>query len=99
MGWNCRLGRTLEVSVIGGEHKERFDDEETVGLDQKIVVSIKMLPSIKTIAETIAALDANPEMGLELWQVRDRQGVYGRNQLTGKAGRSKLSIFISHFHK
>ncbi len=50
-----------------------------------------------TIAETIAALDVNPEMGLELWQVSDRQNVYGRNQLTGKAGRSKLSILIDQF--
>jgi len=50
-----------------------------------------------TIDEAIAALDTNPEMGLESWQVSDRQAAYGRNELTGKTGRSKLSIFIDQF--
>jgi Ca2+-transporting ATPase len=50
-----------------------------------------------TIDEAIAALDTNPELGLESWQVSDRQAIYGRNELTGKAGRSKLSIFVDQF--
>ena len=50
-----------------------------------------------TAEETIAALDVNPELGLESWQISDRQAVYGRNELNGKAGRSKLSIFVDQF--
>jgi len=50
-----------------------------------------------TAEETIAALDVNPELGLELWQISDRQAAYGRNELNGKAGRSKLSIFVDQF--
>ncbi len=50
-----------------------------------------------TIAQAIAALDTNPEMGLEPWQINDRQAVYGRNELQGKLGRSKLSIFVDQF--
>jgi len=50
-----------------------------------------------TIDKAIAALDTNPELGLEAWQVSDRQAMYGRNELNGKAGRSKLSIFVDQF--
>ena len=50
-----------------------------------------------TTDEAIAALDTNPDLGLESWQVSDRQAVYGRNELNGKAGRSKLSIFVDQF--
>ncbi|WP_055074762.1 cation-translocating P-type ATPase [Pseudanabaena sp. 'Roaring Creek'] len=50
-----------------------------------------------TIDETIAALDTNPEMGLESWQISDRQNIYGRNELKGKTGRARLSIFIDQF--
>lgn len=50
-----------------------------------------------TTDEVISALDANPELGLESWQISDRQAVYGRNELNGKAGRPKLSIFVDQF--
>ena len=50
-----------------------------------------------TIEEAIAYLDVNPEIGLESWQVSDRQGVYGRNELKEKSVRTKLSIFIDQF--
>lgn len=50
-----------------------------------------------TAKAVIAALDVNPELGLESWQISDRQTVYGRNELTGKTGRSKLSIFVDQF--
>ncbi|MBD2187303.1 cation-translocating P-type ATPase [Pseudanabaena mucicola] len=50
-----------------------------------------------TIDDAIAILDVNPEVGLEGWQITDRQTVYGRNELNGKAGRTKLSIFIDQF--
>ncbi|MCX5933483.1 MAG: HAD-IC family P-type ATPase [Pseudanabaena sp. LacPavin_0818_WC45_MAG_42_6] len=50
-----------------------------------------------TIEEAIAALDTNPELGLESWQISDRQAVYGRNELNTKSGRSKLSIFVDQF--
>ncbi|MEI6063086.1 MAG: cation-translocating P-type ATPase [Pseudanabaena sp. ELA748] len=50
-----------------------------------------------TIEEAIAYLDVNPEIGLESWQVGDRQGVYGRNELKEKSVRTKLSIFIDQF--
>ena len=50
-----------------------------------------------TAEEAIAALDVNPAMGLESWQISDRQAVYGRNELKGKAGRTKLSIFVDQF--
>ncbi len=50
-----------------------------------------------TTEEVIVALDTNPEFGLELWQISDRRAVYGRNELSGKAGRTKLSIFIDQF--
>jgi Ca2+-transporting ATPase len=50
-----------------------------------------------TIAEAIAALDTNPELGLEPWQISDRQAAYGRNELNTKSGRSKLSIFVDQF--
>lgn len=50
-----------------------------------------------TIGQAIAALDTNPELGLESWQVSDRQTVYGRNELSTKSGRSKLSIFVDQF--
>ena len=50
-----------------------------------------------TIEEVIAYLDVNPEIGLESWQVSDRQGVYGRNELKEKSVRTKLSIFIDQF--
>jgi P-type Ca2+ transporter type 2C len=49
------------------------------------------------IAEAIAALDTNPELGLEPWQISDRQAAYGRNELNTKSGRSKLSIFVDQF--
>ncbi|NMF56970.1 cation-translocating P-type ATPase [Pseudanabaena yagii] len=50
-----------------------------------------------TTEEVIVALDVNPEFGLESWQISDRRAVYGRNELTGKAGRTKLSIFVDQF--
>ena len=50
-----------------------------------------------TIEEAISALDTNPELGLESWQISDRQAVYGRNELNTKSGRSKLSIFVDQF--
>jgi Ca2+-transporting ATPase len=50
-----------------------------------------------TTAEVIVALDTNPEFGLESWQISDRRAVYGRNELSGKAGRTKLSIFVDQF--
>jgi len=50
-----------------------------------------------TIEEAIAALDVNPEVGLDSWQISDRRAVYGRNELTEKSVRSKLSIFIDQF--
>ncbi|MCA6582934.1 MAG: cation-translocating P-type ATPase [Pseudanabaena sp. M34BS1SP1A06MG] len=50
-----------------------------------------------TAAEVIAALDVNPEFGLESWQISDRRAVCGRNELNDKAGRSKLSIFVDQF--
>ncbi len=50
-----------------------------------------------TLEEAIAALDTNPELGLESWQISDRQAVYGRNELNTKSGRSKLSIFVDQF--
>ncbi|WP_271253658.1 cation-translocating P-type ATPase [Pseudanabaena sp. Chao 1811] len=50
-----------------------------------------------TAEEAIASLDVNPELGLESWQISDRRAVYGRNELTGKAGRTKLSIFVDQF--
>jgi Ca2+-transporting ATPase len=50
-----------------------------------------------TTDEVISALDANPEFGLESWQISDRRAVYGRNELNGKAGRTKLSIFVDQF--
>jgi P-type Ca2+ transporter type 2C len=42
-----------------------------------------------TIEQAIAALDTNPELGLEPWQISDRQAAYGRNELNTKSGRSK----------
>jgi Ca2+-transporting ATPase len=50
-----------------------------------------------TTDEAIAALDTNPELGLDSWQVSDRQAAFGRNELNAKTGRSKLSIFIDQF--
>ncbi|MBD2176128.1 cation-translocating P-type ATPase [Pseudanabaena sp. FACHB-1998] len=50
-----------------------------------------------TAEEAIAALDANPELGLESWQISDRRTAYGRNELSSKAGRTKLSIFVDQF--
>ncbi len=50
-----------------------------------------------TTEQAIAALDTNLESGLDLWQVSDRQAVYGRNELNTKAGRSNLSIFVDQF--
>ncbi|MDX2256992.1 MAG: cation-translocating P-type ATPase [Pseudanabaenaceae cyanobacterium bins.39] len=50
-----------------------------------------------TIAEAIAALDVNPDLGLESWQVSDRQRIYGRNELKGGVTRSKMQIFIDQF--
>jgi len=52
---------------------------------------------VLTAEEAITSLDVNPELGLESWQISDRRAVYGRNELTGKAGRTKLSIFVDQF--
>jgi Ca2+-transporting ATPase len=58
---------------------------------------IKPAWHVLKIEEAITALDSNPAIGLEAWQVSDRQGLYGRNELTAKVGRSRLSILIDQF--
>lgn len=58
---------------------------------------IKPAWHVLKIEEAITALDSNPAIGLEAWQVSDRQGLYGRNELTAKVGRSRLIILIDQF--
>jgi len=60
-------------------------------------LSTKQVWHALTTDEAIAALDTNPESGLEAWQVSDRQNVYGRNELNAKSGRTKISIFADQF--
>ena len=50
-----------------------------------------------TIEEAIAYLDVNPEIGLESWQVSDRQGVYGRNELKEKCEVDEFNSFNEDF--
>ncbi len=60
-------------------------------------IQAKQVWHTMTIEQVIVALDTNPELGLEPWQISDRQAAYGRNELNTKSGRSKLSIFVDQF--